>query len=220
MQMTIQEENVRDEENPMSHIVTRIVTGSVTGPVTSMVTGLVLVPLLMVLVVSTSAGIARGQERPDGPLGFGRHPQGGSGPPPGPPPVERLLGEHAERLGLDAATREQIQSITATSRTEGDEIRDRLHALHEEMRALLSHEDPDETQVMEQVERIGLLEIEARQHRLRGMLHVRALLTPEQREELVRIHAEEKQLRPERHESGDYPGPPRHRPQGRPPRPY
>ncbi len=134
--------------------------------------------------------------------------------------MDRLLEEHAERLGLDSDTREQIQSITTTSRMEGDEIRDRLHALHGEMRTLLSQENPDEAQVMEQAERVGLLEIEARQHRLRGMLRVRALLTPEQREELVRIHDERKRTRGERHSPGDYPGPPKHGPPSRQPRPF
>jgi hypothetical protein len=44
---------------------------------------------------------------------------------------------------------------------------------------------------MKQAEAIGELELEERKNRLRATLRIRALLTPEQREELVRIREEE-----------------------------
>ncbi len=191
-------ETMRDEERPMSHVITRTIAR--------------LVPTLLLIVLST-AGIASGQEWPADRPGFG-HPPRGRGGAPKPPPMDRLLEEHAERLDLDSETQEQIRLITTTSRVEGDQMRDRLHALHREMRELLSQDSPDEAQVMEQVEQIGLLEIEARQHRLRGMLRVRALLTPDQRQELVRIHDEQKRSRGDRRDRDDYAGPPRGSPPG------
>ncbi len=43
---------------------------------------------------------------------------------------------------------------------------------------------------MRQAERIGAAKTELKKERLRTMLSIRALLTPEQRRELVRIHEE------------------------------
>jgi hypothetical protein len=45
---------------------------------------------------------------------------------------------------------------------------------------------------MKQAEAIGELELEERKNRLRATLRIRALLTPEQREELVQIRKEER----------------------------
>jgi Spy/CpxP family protein refolding chaperone len=49
----------------------------------------------------------------------------------------------------------------------------------------LEHENPDEAAVMAQADAIGALKTEAQKHRLRTMLQVRALLTPEQRTKLL-----------------------------------
>jgi Spy/CpxP family protein refolding chaperone len=48
----------------------------------------------------------------------------------------------------------------------------------------LEQEDPDEAAVMEQAEAIGALRTESRKQGLRTLLDVRALLTPEQRDDL------------------------------------
>ena len=55
------------------------------------------------------------------------------------------------------------------------------------MRALLSQEVPDEAAVMRQADAIGALELAARKQRLQVMLRIRALLTPAQRQELMRL---------------------------------
>jgi len=87
--------------------------------------------------------------------------------------------------------------MTATERdstrgAEGDGTLGRedakLVAAHEQMHALLAADVPDEAAVMQQAERIGALETDERKTRLRGMLQIRALLTPEQRALLVEIH--------------------------------
>ena len=72
-----------------------------------------------------------------------------------------------------------------------------LRDAHEEMRNLLSREAPDESAVMQQAEGIGELELEERKNRLRATLQIRALLTLEQRQELIRIR--EESGRPWRH---------------------
>jgi Spy/CpxP family protein refolding chaperone len=116
----------------------------------------------------------------------------------GPPPIDRVLEEHAERLGLDAETRAAIRAIADASRETADAHRARLHELHAEMREILRHDTPDEAAVMRQADAIGAAETEERKHRLRTMLEIRALLTPAQREALVEIHEERHKHRKQR----------------------
>jgi Spy/CpxP family protein refolding chaperone len=54
------------------------------------------------------------------------------------------------------------------------------------MRALLSQELPDEAAVMQQADAIGALELAERKNRLQAILQIRAVLTPAQRQELIR----------------------------------
>ncbi len=121
-------------------------------------------------------------------------------PSHGPPPIERVLERHSERLGLDAETREKIRAIAREGREAGEPRRDELRALKRELRALLSREEPDEAAVLDQAEAIGRVETELQKQRLRTMLAIRALLSPEQRRELVRIHEEMRAERRDRRE--------------------
>jgi Spy/CpxP family protein refolding chaperone len=137
-------------------------------------------------------GLALAQEpgpppRPPGdePPRFERHHRG-------PPPFEDVLERHADRLGLDEATRAKVRAVAEAARPEGDRLREDLHAAHGEMRALLGQDAPDEAAVLAQAERIGAAETALQKQRLRTMLEIRALLTPEQRAELVKIHEERK----------------------------
>jgi Spy/CpxP family protein refolding chaperone len=112
-----------------------------------------------------------------------------------PPPIDAILEAHADRLGLDAATRDRIRGIAEASRAEEAPLDERLDDLEREMRRLLRGASPDEKAVMSQADRIGAVRTERHKHRLRTMLRIRALLTPAQREELVRIYKERKARR-------------------------
>ena len=101
-----------------------------------------------------------------------------------------FIEEHAARLGLDDETREAIDEIVDESREQGRELHGELRDLHREMRDLLSEETPDEAAVMQQAEAIGKIETELHKHRLGTLIKIRALHTPEQREELARIREE------------------------------
>jgi Spy/CpxP family protein refolding chaperone len=125
-------------------------------------------------------------------------PPGGGGPRR--PPIDQVLERHAERLGLDDATRARIREIADAARSEAEPREQELRRLHEDMRALLEQESPELDAVMRQAERIGTAETELQKQRLRTLLAIRALLTPEQRAELVRIHEER---RKEREQRGD-----------------
>jgi Spy/CpxP family protein refolding chaperone len=130
---------------------------------------------------------------------FGRGHHGPGGPPPD------LIEQHADRLGLDEETREAIEEIVEESRDRGEDLQEALHDAHREMHELLSDDVPDPQRVMDKAERIGALETEERKHRLSAMLRIRALLTPEQREELLALHREERESRfaPIRDECGE-----------------
>lgn len=132
-----------------------------------------------------------------------RHQGPPHGPPHGPPPIERTLERYADQLQLSEAVRTEIDQLARSSRADTDALRERLRGLHDEMRALLSQDAPDEAAVMAQVEKISASEAELQKLRLRSMLRIRALLTPEQRAQLVRIDAERRERRSQR-------PPPRH----------
>jgi len=106
-----------------------------------------------------------------------------------------VLERNADRLGLDPAVEQEIRAIASASRAESERTRALLDAAHERMHALLAVDLPDEPAVMQQAERIGALETDERKSRLRGMLQIRALLTPEQRALLVEIHEERRSRR-------------------------
>ena len=107
---------------------------------------------------------------------------------PGPAGVSAF----AEKLGIDAQTRAKIEVIEDEGRTESRALRLRLKVLKAELRELLGDEEPDEARVMSKADTIGEIETQGRKIRLRTMIRVRALLTPDQRHKLVRIHAKRK----------------------------
>lgn len=108
--------------------------------------------------------------------------------PPGPPPFhgERFKQAVAE-LGLDEKVLTEVNSILDASSVEQQQLRLKLNEAHERMHTLLEQSEPDEATVMSQADLIGALETEARKHRLRMILRVRALLTPEQRTKLLEL---------------------------------
>jgi Spy/CpxP family protein refolding chaperone len=115
-----------------------------------------------------------------------------------------VLERHAGRLGLDERTRTEVRGIADAAREESRDVEAGLRTLRDEMRKLLDQEAPDLDGVLRQADRIGATETELSKLRLRTMLRIRGLLTPEQRQELVRIHEERRRERGR----GDPPGPP------------
>jgi Spy/CpxP family protein refolding chaperone len=101
-----------------------------------------------------------------------------------------FVQENAERLGLGEETRQAIQAIVDDSHARAaalhDEHREARHALKD----LLSQDAPDEAAVMAQAEELGRTETALSKHRLATMLRIRALLSPEQRGQLLEIRRE------------------------------
>ncbi len=127
----------------------------------------------VLLTALTAPGVSRaGAERP---------PRDTSARP------DRFIAEYVERLGLDQETLAAIRTMVEASRAQGETLRTELRQAYAQMRALLSQEVPDKAVVMQQADAIGALELAARKQRLQVMLRIRALLTPGQRQELMRL---------------------------------
>ena len=100
--------------------------------------------------------------------------------PPG-PRLEHLI----EELGLDAATLAQADAIIDASRANERTLRRQLREANTQMRGLLETDNPEEAELLQQVDIIGHLRTELRKEQLKTMLRVRALLSPEQRTMLL-----------------------------------
>jgi Spy/CpxP family protein refolding chaperone len=127
------------------------------------------------------AGVAAAD--PEGPPHFGRH---------GPPPIDRILERHAAELGLSDAVREQVHAIAAEAEQQEAPLREALRTQREALHGLLAQDAPDPEAVLQQAELLGAAETEMHKQRLRTLLAVRALLTPEQRQQLVKIFEEKR----------------------------
>jgi len=97
---------------------------------------------------------------------------------------DRWIERHAEKLGIDDATLEQINQIVAASRGEAEAISKEHRQARDVMHEMLEREDPDTGAVMKQADVIGEIDVRKHKHRLATMLKIRAKLTPEQRSEL------------------------------------
>ena len=122
-----------------------------------------------------------GLARRDGPGGPGKHRLG---------PPHIMFEKHAERLGLDAETLSQIRGISERAKEESSEFRTKYREAKTTMRKLLSADAPDKAAVMQQAEVMGEIRTGMRKHWLAALLDIRALLTPEQRQELIKIREE------------------------------
>jgi len=142
-------------------------------PIYTAVRALVLCGLLVSLTVPGFSHAEAGRSRKDA----GSHPG-------------RFIEEYAERLGLEADIVAAIRTIVEATHLHSKTLGAELHAAYAQMRVLLSQEMPDEAAVMQQADTISTLELAERKNRLQAMLGIRALLTPAQRQELIRLQGE------------------------------
>jgi Spy/CpxP family protein refolding chaperone len=110
----------------------------------------------------------------------------------------RMLQENAQRLGLDETSLREIESVAAQDRDAIQALRAREESEERVMRELLEKRTPDESAVMRQAEVLGDIDTEQDKLRLRTMIRVRQLLTPEQLAELSKLREEKRKERKER----------------------
>lgn len=127
----------------------------------------------------------------------GDHPHGGCDHGGGSPGGCRGRGvpggwieDHAERLGLNAATTAAIRAIVEESRRENDRLEREASEASRSLRALLDTDLPDTASVMAAVDRLGGIETQMKRNRFGAMLKIRALMTPAQRAALMGMRAE------------------------------
>jgi Spy/CpxP family protein refolding chaperone len=105
--------------------------------------------------------------------------------------VERLSAQ----LGLDPAKQAEIQKIASAARADGRPLVENMRSLRDQLRGKLAEDAPDQKAVMQLADKLGAAETEVHKHRLRTLLRIRELLTPEQRRELVRLLDERREHR-------------------------
>jgi len=105
----------------------------------------------------------------------------GHGPAPGfEPRPEVMISRHAQELGIDAATVEQIRTLGEQHRAEREVIAAELQKQKLALRTLLESERPNEAEAIALARKIGTLETDLSVARLSAMMRIHALLTPEQ----------------------------------------
>ena len=120
-------------------------------------------------------------------------PPGGGRPPHGMhpmPPVGGFIERHADRIGLDETTTADIRKVVNRARTEDEKLQRQIETAHKQLRIMLESDKPNRKRVMQQADTLGALHIKQRKNRLGAMLDIRAMLTPEQRQELQTIRRE------------------------------
>ncbi len=101
-----------------------------------------------------------------------------------------FIQENAERLGLSEETRQAVQAIVEDSHARAAALHDEHREARRALKDLLSQDTPAEAAVMAQADELGRVETQLSKHRLATMLRIRALLSPEQRSQLLEIRRE------------------------------
>jgi Spy/CpxP family protein refolding chaperone len=101
------------------------------------------------------------------------------------PPAWARWEQRVHRLDLQPAQREKVQKILAASHTERQAIQGRVRQAAQELDQLLQQPDTKEQAILRQADKLGELTTERQKAMLRALLQVRAVLTPEQRQQLL-----------------------------------
>ena len=99
---------------------------------------------------------------------------------------------YAAELGIDDSTLAEIKTLRRAARDESLDIRFQLKKARNVLHDLLDADHPDERQIMQQAEELGRIKTEMRKVRLRTMLKIHALLSPEQRTRFKQIRREKR----------------------------
>jgi Spy/CpxP family protein refolding chaperone len=96
----------------------------------------------------------------------------------------------AVQLGVGEATLAQIKNLAFEAEQEAIGIQADARREHLKLRRLMDAEEPDEKAVMKQIDVVAAEEARMHKNRVRLLLAVRKLLTPEQRAQLQALMAE------------------------------
>jgi Spy/CpxP family protein refolding chaperone len=122
-------------------------------------------------------------------------PQGQRGPGPGPGPDDfgrnffppELVMQHQSEIGLQDSQRAALASAIQQAQGKFTDVQWKLSAEGEKMGRLLQPAQVDETQVLEEVDRILALEREMKRTQISLMVRIKNTLTPAQQAKLAEI---------------------------------
>ena len=141
---------------------------------------------ILILAIAFSATSLGAQGAPPGQRGPG---PGGGGPddcgrnffPP------ELVMQHQGEIGLQDAQRTALTSALQQAQAKFMDLQWKLSAEGEKMRRLLQGTQVDETQVLEEVDRILALEREIKRAQISLIVRIKNTLTPEQQAKLSKL---------------------------------
>ena len=97
--------------------------------------------------------------------------------------IERI----ATKLGVDDSVKEQMKSAVVTAKQKSIELKSQIKTHRVILRQLMASDATNRTEVMNEIDTLGALQVEMRKLRVSTMLDIRALLTPEQRVQMKRL---------------------------------
>ena len=122
--------------------------------------------VFLMILIACSAGVSSAQ--PNGPVGH-------HGP---------NLMHQLEELGVDDQTKTRIKSLMLKTRKSVVPIKSKLEMAKIELHELLDSSEVDETKVMSALDRVAALTLQIKKLRMKAMLGVQKLLTPDQRTQM------------------------------------
>ena len=108
------------------------------------------------------------------------------------------FNNYIEQLGLDENTLAKIKEIRRADRDNKVEIKYKVEKAKNRLKDLLQEDNPRESAVMDAADDVGELETEMRKSRLRTMLKINSLLSPDQRATFRKMQRERKQKKNQR----------------------
>lgn len=109
-----------------------------------------------------------------------------AGPGHAPPALKRKF---MKKLGLDGKQIKQIDDLTYRADREKLDIRHEIEKNHLDLQQLMSADKPNEAAIFSKLEKISALELKLKKNRIGLMLKIRAILTPQQWEQLQEFQA-------------------------------
>ncbi len=111
----------------------------------------------------------------------------GPRPPPKRAPIQDAVAHHAQTLGIDRPTLDEIWGIANGARVELDAHRAVVREHKDELGKILDATEVDRKRMAAAVEKVSAAESKLRTRELEVMLEIRALLSPEQIETLKKL---------------------------------
>jgi len=105
------------------------------------------------------------------------------------------MDEQAVALGLGAESQAELDAVMVQARQRRQLLEIQKHESYRALEKLFEEPLPDQEAVMAQIDELAALEAEAHRDWVSTRLEMRRLLTPEQREKLVRMQTERRQDR-------------------------